>query len=482
MNYRLILKVIGKTMFAAAAFMTFPLITALIYGEADCYYAFILPMAALFCVGTALSGIKLRGAVSGAKEGFVIVAICWIIVSLVGALPFVVSGQIPNYIDALFETVSGFTTTGATILDTVEHLPKGILFWRAFTHWIGGMGVLVFLLMLTQISEGNAMYIMRAEVPGPSVGKIAPRMRSNSLILYGIYTALTLLEAIILTAEGLTVFDAVTTAMSTAGTGGFSVRDLGIAAYGSPAVDWTVAIFMILFGINFNLYYLLIFGRFRQMLASEELKIYLAIIAAATVTISINVAGFYSSFGEAVRKAFFQVASIITTTGFSNVEFMAWPQLSRAVILMLLFTGACAGSTAGGIKISRIAIMAKAVYRSIHQLAHPHEVSCIKFEGKVVDRETRSFVCTYMTVFFLILFISTFFAMLQGHDFETSFSAMLSCFNNVGPALGLVGHSGNYNIFNGSIKLFMSLIMLIGRLEIFPVLILFMPSTWEKHS
>ena len=482
MNHRMIRYIISMFLRAEAAFMVLPIFVCLYYKDFDEILPFVFSIALTLAAALLLGIKKPENDAVFARESFISVALGWILIALFGALPFYISGSIPNIIDCIFETVSGFTTTGATILDTVEHLPKGILFWRAFTHWIGGMGVLVFLLMLTQISEGNAMYIMRAEVPGPSVGKIAPRMRSNSLILYGIYTALTLLEAIILTAEGLTVFDAVTTAMSTAGTGGFSVRDLGIAAYGSPAVDWTVAIFMILFGINFNLYYLLIFGRFRQMLASEELKIYLAIIAAATVTISINVAGLYSSFGEAVRKAFFQVASIITTTGFSNVEFMAWPQLSRAVILMLLFTGACAGSTAGGIKISRIAIMAKAVYRSIHQLAHPHEVSCIKFEGKVVDRETRSFVCTYMTVFFLILFISTFFAMLQGHDFETSFSAMLSCFNNVGPALGLVGHSGNYNIFNGSIKLFMSLVMLIGRLEIFPVLILFMPSTWEKHS
>ena len=417
-----------------------------------------------------------------ARESFISVSLGWLLLSFFGALPFYISGSIPNIIDCFFETVSGFTTTGATILNTVETLPKSILFWRAFTHWIGGMGVLVFLLMLTQISEGNAMYIMRAEVPGPSVGKLAPRMRSNSLILYGIYTALTVLEAVILTIEGQSVFDAVTNAMSTAGTGGFSVRDMGIAAYGSPAVEWTIAVFMLLFGINFNLYYLILFGRIKQVFASEELRVYTGIIAAATLTVGINVMNYYGSFGDSIRKAFFQVTSVISTTGFSNVEFMNWPQLSRAVILVLLFTGACAGSTAGGIKISRIIIMAKVVYRSIHQLAHPHEVSCIKFEGKVVDRETRSFVCTYMTTFFVILFLSTFVTMFQGHDFETSFSAMLSCFNNVGPALGLVGHSGNYNIFGGGTKLLMSLIMLVGRLEIFPMLILFMPSTWEKHS
>lgn len=462
--------------------MVLPIFLCLCFRDYHDIMPFVYSIGLTLLAAVALGIKKPKNDVVFARESFISVSLGWLLLSFFGALPFYISGSIPNIIDCFFETVSGFTTTGATILNTVETLPKSILFWRAFTHWIGGMGVLVFLLMLTQISEGNAMYIMRAEVPGPSVGKLAPRMRSNSLILYGIYTALTVLEAVILTIEGLPVFDAVTNAMSTAGTGGFSVRDMGIAAYGSPAVEWTIAVFMLLFGINFNLYYLILFGRIKQVFASEELRVYTGIIAAATLTVGINVMNYYGSFGDSIRKAFFQVTSVISTTGFSNVEFMNWPQLSRAVILVLLFTGACAGSTAGGIKISRIIIMAKVVYRSIHQLAHPHEVSCIKFEGKVVDRETRSFVCTYMTTFFVILFLSTFVTMFQGHDFETSFSAMLSCFNNVGPALGLVGHSGNYNIFGGGTKLLMSLIMLVGRLEIFPMLILFMPSTWEKHS
>ena len=482
MNHRMIRYIISMFLRAEAAFMVLPIFVCLCFRDYHDIMPFVYSIGLTLLAAVVLGIKKPKNDVVFARESFISVSLGWLLLSFFGALPFYISGSIPNIIDCIFETVSGFTTTGATILNTVETLPKSILFWRAFTHWIGGMGVLVFLLMLTQISEGNAMYIMRAEVPGPSVGKLAPRMRSNSLILYGIYTALTVLEAVILTIEGQSVFDAVTNAMSTAGTGGFSVRDVGIAAYGSPAVEWTIAVFMLLFGINFNLYYLILFGRIKQVFASEELKVYTGIIAAATLTVGINVMNYYGSFGDSIRKAFFQVTSVISTTGFSNVEFMNWPQLSRAVILVLLFTGACAGSTAGGIKISRIIIMAKVVYRSIHQLAHPHEVSCIKFEGKVVDRETRSFVCTYMTTFFVILFLSTFAVMFQGHDFETSFSAMLSCFNNVGPALGLVGHSGNYNIFNDGIKLFMSLIMLVGRLEIFPMLILFMPSTWEKHS
>ncbi len=482
MNHRMIRYIISMFLRAEAAFMVLPIFLCLCFRDYHDIMPFVYSIGLTLLAAMVLGIKKPKNDVVFARESFISVSLGWLLISFFGALPFYISGSIPNIIDCFFETVSGFTTTGATILNTVETLPKSILFWRAFTHWIGGMGVLVFLLMLTQISEGNAMYIMRAEVPGPSVGKLAPRMRSNSLILYGIYTALTVLEAVILTIEGQSVFDAVTNAMSTAGTGGFSVRDMGIAAYGSPAMEWTIAVFMLLFGINFNLYYLILFGRIKQVFASEELRVYTGIIVAATLTVGINVMNYYGSFGDSVRKAFFQVTSVISTTGFSNVEFMNWPQLSRAVILVLLFTGACAGSTAGGIKISRIIIMAKVVYRSIHQLAHPHEVSCIKFEGKVVDRETRSFVCTYMTTFFVILFLSTFVTMFQGHDFETSFSAMLSCFNNVGPALGLVGHSGNYNIFGGGTKLLMSFIMLVGRLEIFPMLILFMPSTWEKHS
>ena len=481
MNRSIIRYILGCVLTVEGLLMLTVCGAALWYGESQ-GWTYLAVGAGAALLGWLLIRKKPASTVFYLKEGCVSTALSWMLMSLVGCLPLYLTGEIPGFTDALFETVSGFTTTGASILSDVEALSHCALLWRSLTHWIGGMGVLVFLLMLTQISEGNAMYIMRAEVPGPSVGKLAPRMRSNSLILYGIYTALTVLEAVILTIEGQSVFDAVTNAMSTAGTGGFSVRDMGIAAYGSPAVEWTIAVFMLLFGINFNLYYLILFGRIKQVFASEELRVYTGIIAAATLTVGINVMNYYGSFGDSIRKAFFQVTSVISTTGFSNVEFMNWPQLSRAVILVLLFTGACAGSTAGGIKISRIIIMAKVVYRSIHQLAHPHEVSCIKFEGKVVDRETRSFVCTYMTTFFVILFLSTFAVMFQGHDFETSFSAMLSCFNNVGPALGLVGHSGNYNIFGGGTKLLMSLIMLVGRLEIFPMLILFMPSTWEKHS
>ncbi|MBQ2998062.1 MAG: TrkH family potassium uptake protein, partial [Oscillospiraceae bacterium] len=387
----------------------------------------------------------------------------------------------PSLIDAVFETVSGFTTTGATILETVEHLPKGILFWRAFTHWIGGMGIIMFLMMLTQMSEGHTLYIMRAEVPGPSVGKIAPKSSSNAHILYGIYTGLTILEAVLLLFGGMGVFDAVTTAMSTAGTGGFSVRDAGIAAYNSAYVEWVVAVFMIMFGVNFNLYFLMLIGKFKIAFKSEELRVFLAIVAVCTVVMGISCTEYYGDFATALRKSFFQCAAVISTTGFGGVEFMNWPMLCHSVLLVLLFTGACAGSTAGGIKISRIIMAFKMLRKESHRLAHPHEVTTIKFEGKFVDKETRSFIMVYMSAFFVILAVSSITVMVMGHDYETAFSAVLSCLNNVGPALGDVGHGGVYNMFNGAEKLFLALLMLTGRLEIFPILIHFMPSTWRRH-
>lgn len=480
MNYKMIRYIVAMILGSETVFMVLPLLVCLLYGEYSTALSFFYSMAASGAAALIFGIKKPENDMIFSKESFVSVSLGWILISIFGALPFYFCGSVPNFIDCIFETVSGFTTTGATIIDSVEILPKGILFWRAFTHWIGGMGVLVFLLILTQLSEGHSMYIMRAEVPGPSVGKLTPKARSNSMILYGIYTALTVIEAVILLAEGLPVFDAVTTAMSTAGTGGFGVRDAGIVVYGAAA-EWTVALFELLFGINFNLYFLILVRRFSQAFASEELKVYAGIIAFSTLAIAIDVTAYYGTFGEAIRKAFFQVASTITTTGFSGVSFMEWPTFSKTIILILLFTGACAGSTAGGIKLSRLIIAAKILYESAHQLAHPREVYSVKFEGKQVDKETRSFVTIYMTTFFMLLFAVVFVVMLQGYDFETSFSSVLSCFNNVGPAFGQIGHGGNYNLFNPFTKVLLSVMMLVGRLEIFPILILFMPSTWKKH-
>ena len=466
---------------AESVFMILPMIVSVIYGEFDVIMPFVYSIMATFCVAAFFGLKKPKNDLVFARESYIAVAAGWIFVSLFGAMPFYLSGSIPSLIDAFFETVSGFTTTGATILEDVEILPKGILFWRAFTHWIGGMGIIMFLLMLTQFSEGHSLYIMRAEVPGPTVGKIAPKSSSNALILYGIYSGLTVIEAVLLLFGGMGVFDAVTTAMSTAGTGGFSVRNAGIAAYESAYVEWVVGFFMIVFGVNFNLYYLMLLRRFKIVFKSEELRVFLAIVAVSTVIMGINATEYYGDFGVAIRKAFFQTGAIISTTGFGGVEFMNWPMLCHSVILVLLFTGACAGSTAGGIKISRIIMMFKMLRKESHRLAHPHEITTIKFEGKIVDKETRSFIMVYISAFFAILAVASIVIMMMGHDYETSFSAVLSCFNNVGPALGEVGHGGVYNMFGGIEKLFLSLLMLTGRLEIFPMLILFMPSTWRKH-
>lgn len=481
MNYKMIRYIIGMILMAESVFMILPLIVSVIYGEFDVIMPFVYSIMATFCVAAFFGLKKPKNDLVFARESYIAVAAGWIFVSFFGAMPFYLSGSIPSLIDAFFETVSGFTTTGATILEDVEILPKGILFWRAFTHWIGGMGIIMFLLMLTQFSEGHSLYIMRAEVPGPTVGKIAPKSSSSALILYGIYTGLTVIEAVLLLFGGIGVFDAVTTAMSTAGTGGFGVRNAGIAAYESAYVEWVVGFFMIVFGVNFNLYYLMLLRRFKIVFKSEELRVFLAIVAVSTVIMGINATEYYGDFGVAIRKAFFQTGAIISTTGFGGVEFMNWPMLCHSVILVLLFTGACAGSTAGGIKISRIIMMFKMLRKESHRLAHPHEVTTIKFEGKIVDKETRSFIMVYISAFFAILAVASIVIMMMGHDYETSFSAVLSCFNNVGPALGEVGHGGVYNMFSGIEKLFLSLLMLTGRLEIFPMLILFMPSTWRRH-
>ncbi len=481
MNYKMIRYIIGMILMAESAFMVLPMLVSVFYGEFEIVMPFVYSIAATFCTAAIFGLKKPKIDLVFAKESYVSVAAGWILVSLFGSLPFYLSGSIPSLIDAVFETVSGFTTTGATILPQVEHLPKGILFWRAFTHWIGGMGIIMFLMMLTQISEGHSLYIMRAEVPGPSVGKIAPKSSSNAHILYGIYTALTVIEAIFLLFGGMSFFDAVTTAMSTAGTGGFSVRDAGIAAYDSAYVEWVVAVFMLVFGVNFNIYFLMLIGKFKIAFKSEELKVFAAIVVISTMVMSACSAGYYGDVGIALRKSFFQTAATITTTGFGGVEFMNWPMLAHSMFLVLLFTGACAGSTAGGIKLSRIIMTFKMLRKESHRLAHPHEVTTIKFEGKFVDKETRSFIMVYMSAFFVILAVSSIAVMVMGHDYETAFSAVLSCLNNVGPALGEVGHGGVYTMFNNVEKVFMSLLMLTGRLEIFPILILFMPSTWRKH-
>ena len=473
--------IIGMILVAESAFMVLPMLVSVFYGEYDVLMPFVYSILAAAFTGLIFGVKKPKNDLVFAKESYISVAAGWIFVSIFGAMPFYLSGAIPSVVDALFETVSGFTTTGATILSSVESLPKGILFWRAFTHWIGGMGIIMFLLMLTQFSEGHSLYIMKAEVPGPTVGKIAPKSSSNALILYGIYSGLTVIEAVVLLFGGMGVFDAVTTAMSTAGTGGFSVRDAGIAAYESAFIEWVVAIFMLIFAVNFNLYYLLLLRRFKIVFKSEELRVFLAIVLVCTAVMGISSTEYYGDFGVAIRKAFFQTTATISTTGFGGVEFMNWPIICHAIVIVLLFTGGCAGSTAGGLKLSRIIMTFKMLRKESHRLAHPHGVTTIKFEGKIIDKETRNFIMVYMSVFFVSLAVSSIAVMMMGHDYETAFTAALSCINNVGPGLGEIGHSGYFGFFGGGAKIFLSLLMLTGRLEIFPILILFMPSTWRRH-
>lgn len=482
MNLKMVRFILACILCAECVFMIFPIIVALIYGEYDTVPAFGSAMAATGITAFLLGIKKPEDDRIFSKESFVSVSMGWILLAVFGAIPFYVSGAIPNVVDALFESVSGFTTTGASILADVEALPKGILFWREFTHWIGGMGIIMFILMITQISEGHSLYIMKAEVPGPSVGKVVPKARANAVIMYGIYTALTLLEVIFLLIEGLGWFDAVTTAMGTAGTGGFTVRNAGIAAYGSSAVEWTVAVFMFLFGVNFNVFVLMLFGQLRSALRSEELRIYLLVVLAGTGIIAANLSSAMGTgLGDSIRAAFWQVTSAITTTGYYYEPYMSWPTMAIGVVLFVMFTGACAGSTGGGIKISRIAIAGKAIKNSTHQLSHPHDIATLKFEDRQVDKETKNFVMTYVVMFFTILVFSSMFLMFFGWDIETSFGTALTCLNNVGISFGEVGKAGYFGILQAPVKVFLCLIMLTGRLEIFPLVLLFAPSTWRKQ-
>ena len=416
------------------------------------------------------------------KEGFVTVAIGWILLSLFGALPFLFSGAIPNYIDALFETISGLTTTGASILTDIEALPRGILFWRSFTHWIGGMGILLFMLAILPSSGNSAIYLMKAEVPGPTKGKLVPKMRKTALILYGIYISLTLLEAVILCFCGLPLYDAAVNAFATAGTGGFSVLNASISGYANPAAEWVIAVFMFIFGVNFNLYFFLLIGNLRDIFKNEEFRAYVLICLASVTMIAINTASLFDGkIGDCIRTAFFQVTSIMSTTGFATADFNTWPAFSKAIILILLLFGACAGSTAGGLKISRVLILFKSIAREIRHILHPRSVNVIRLDGKVVPDETVRAANNYLIIYFVIILTSFLAVSLGGGTFETNLTAVLTCVNNVGPGFGDIGPAGNFAAFSLLSKLILSADMLIGRLEIIPLLVLFSPSTWKQH-
>ena len=480
MNYRMIGRVLGYILLTEAVLMVLPLLVAVLYGES--VMPFVIPILALLAVGGLLRAATPKRTSMYAKEGFVVVSLAWIVMSAFGALPFVISGDIPHFVDAFFETVSGFTTTGASILTAVEPLRYSSLFWRSFTHWVGGMGVLVFVMAILPMNDGHSMHLMRAEVPGPSVGKLVSRMSDTAKILYGIYLAMTLILIVLLVAGGMPLFDSCVHAFGTAGTGGFSSRNLSIGAYDNAYFDVVIGIFMLLFGVNFNLYYFLLIKRFRDVFHSEELRSYALIVTAAVAAITINIAHMYDSVWTGLRHAFFQVATIITTTGYATTDFNLWPSLSKTILVVLMFIGACAGSTGGGMKVARIVILTKASAADMRKMLHPNAVSTVRFEGKVLqDKEVRS-VHLYLTMFVGVFVSSLLLLSLEGFDLVTTFTALAACINNIGPGLELVGPMGNFSIFSYPAKLLLSFNMLVGRLEIFPMLLLFAPSVWSRST
>ena len=477
MNTSIVRFILGYVLKIEAALLLLPCLTALIYRETE---GFVYLGVAIITVGIGflMTRRKPVNSVFYLKEGCVATALSWVFLSFFGALPFYLTGEIPGIIDALFETVSGFTTTGASILNDVEALSHCSLFWRSFTHWIGGMGVLVFLLAVVPLSGGSNINLMRAESPGPSVGKFVPKVRSTARLLYLIYFGLTVIEIILLLIGSMPVFDAVTTAFGTAGTGGFAIKNSSMAGY-SSYLQWVVTIFMILFGINFNAYYILLFAGIKKALCIEEVHCYLLIILASISIIMINTLHLFGSFFEALRHVSFQVASIITTTGFATIDFDQWPQTSRSILVMLMFIGACAGSTGGGIKVSRIMVAVKTVAKELHSYIHPHSIRKIKIEGKPVDHDVVRSINVYLITFLMVFSASVLLLSLEGYNFVTNFTAVAATINNIGPGLELVGPTKNYSFFSSFSKLILIFDMLAGRLELFPLLLLFHPALWK---
>ena len=465
-------------MAAEAAFMALPCGVALLYGEETGWYFVWVALLELF-LALPLILNKPRSNVFYIKEGCVATALGWIVMSVMGCLPFVFSREIPRFTDALFETVSGFTTTGASILSDVESLSRCMLFWRSFTHWIGGMGVLVFLLTVLQMPGGSRMNLMKAESPGPSVGKLRPKVRQTAQILYAIYLGLTVAEFLFLTAGGMDWFESITTTFGSAGTGGFGIKNDSLMSY-SPYIQWVTGVFMTLFGVNFSFYYLLLYRKWRQAFSFEEVRTYVIIILAATGLIVFDLRGAGLPLETTVRDAFFQVSSIITTTGFSSVDFNLWPQTSRTVLVILMFIGACAGSTGGGIKVSRFTVVFKTMFKELHSYVFPHSVRKIKIDGKPVEHEVIRGINVFIITFLMIFTLSVLLLSLEGRDLVTNFTAVAATINNIGPGLELVGPTGNFSMFTDFSKYVLIFDMLAGRLEVFPMLVLLYPPTWKS--
>ena len=478
MNYRMIAYILGRVLLILAALMLLPLAVALVCGES--VLPFVVTILVTVLCGGALMLIRPKTREIYAREGFSCVGLSWLAMSLLGSLPFVISGDIPRFVDAFFETVSGFTTTGASILSDVESLSRSGLFWRSFTHWIGGMGVLVFLMAVMPMSGERSMHIMRAEVPGPTVGKLVPRARQTARILYLIYTGFTVAETILLMCGGMSFYEALLHAFATAGTGGFSTRNASIAAFDSAYIEGVIAFFLVLFGMNFNLFYLMLIGRVREAFRSEELHRYFEIIL---VSIGLIVLGTFRNDGflQSLRNGFFLTMTTLSTAGFCTVDYTLWPAYLQTMIVLLMFIGGCAGSTGGGLKLSRVMLFIRTAAADVGRVVNPRRVNRVEMDGKRVTPETTGAVYAYVALVMLILLGCTALVSLDGYDFSTNFTAALSCISNVGPGLGRIGPSGNFAIFSSFSKIVMAITMLFGRLEIYAMLILFIPSTWKRR-
>ena len=484
MNYKAVFSFLGKTLIIEAILLVFPLLVGIIYQENN-FLAFLVPIILLLAVGFSLSSVKPKEKTLYAKEGFVIVALSWILLSLFGCLPFVISKSIPNFLNAFFETVSGFSTTGATILTAteIESLDKALTFWRIFTHWIGGMGILVFSLAIMPSNNAGIIHVFKNESTGPSASKITNKLKFTARILYGIYVALTLIEFVLLLCGGLNAFDSLLLSFSTAGTGGFGVLGDSAISYTSY-IQIILTIFMFLFSLNFNVFYLILIGSVTKIFAIEEVKAFIIVLLSSTIVIALNIFfatdGIYKNFGEALKHAVFQVASISSTTGLVSTNYDLWPTLSKVILMALSIIGACGGSTGGGIKVSRALILLKSTSADFKKLLHPNAVIHSKLDGKAVEHSVVHVTRTFFITWVLTVIVSTLLLSFDSTDIFTNFSASIACIGNVGPGFGVIGAVGDYTVFSQFSKVVLSIVMLIGRLEIFPILILFAPRTWQK--
>ena len=480
LNWAIIGNVLGMVLIAQACLMVLPVIVDLIYQE-GLYDSYLIVIGICLVLGYVLTRKKARMNSYFAKDGMIAVGIAWVVVSFFGGLPFCLSGEIPSFVDCFFEAVSGFTTTGSSILTEVENLKHATLFWRSFTHWIGGMGILVFILALLPKSNDRDMHIMRAEAPGPTIGKLVPRMRQSAMILYAMYMGLTVIQVILLVIGKMPLFDALCNTFGTAGTGGFAIKNTSIGAYNNAYYEVIITIFMILFGVNFNMYYFLLIKDFKQVFKNEELRTYLGIILVSITCITLNILSMYNfDVLKSIRLASFQVGSIITTTGYSSCDYSVWPQFSKMIIFLLTVCGASAGSTGGGVKVSRLLIIVKKIKLDIQKLLHPQKVEAITMDGKVVDTEVVNQIMAYFCSFIIIVGVLLFLVSFDNFDFETTFSAVLTTLGNVGPGMAKVGPMGNFADFSPFSKLVLCFDMLAGRLEIFPFLMLFTAPAWRR--